>query len=104
MRFLCIALYFLRSSEKGDAESVVLTTEICEAMGVALYSEIQGTQDYGFPLRKMVQKRKRDLSTASKHCFQAAIDIVDGSQEKDDSSETRATWDLLFMIGKVRLD
>ncbi|KAL3925682.1 MAG: hypothetical protein SGILL_000238 [Bacillariaceae sp.] len=32
-----------------------------------------------------------------------AISFVETASDKDDSSEARATWDLLFMIGKVRI-
>lgn len=104
VRFMSVALYLLLSKTEQDAEDKVLISELCESLGMILYSDLMGSQNYGYPMRAMGPKRKRDLASASRACFRAAADIVEEPSSDDDGSddETQATWDLLFMIGKVR--
>lgn len=49
----------------------------------------------------MTKYRKRRLAEASRVCFQSAVDLSRNvhENERDDDKET---WDLLFMVGKVR--
>jgi hypothetical protein len=101
LRFMCLALYVLESKKSGGTEDTVLRSELCETAGISLYTDLMASQSYGYPMHEMGAKRKRDIATASKNCFQAAADIVAVPSENDDSSEDRATWDLVFMIGKV---
>lgn len=104
VRFMSVALYLLLSKNEQEAEDRVLISELCESLGVVLYSDLMGSQNYGYPMRCMGLKRKRNLASASKACFRAAVDIVEEPVTTDDSSDdSQATWDLLFMIGKVRL-
>lgn len=102
LRFMCIALYILRSKESKNSMDKVLMSEISEALGVSIYSELMASQSYGWPMKTLTAKRKRDLSFAARACFESAIDLVENSSTDDDGSEERATWDLLFMVGKVR--
>jgi hypothetical protein len=104
LRFMCTALFILLSKETLEAEDRVLMAEIFEMIGVSFYTELMASQNYGYPMNVMAQKRRRDLATVSKGCFEKAVNIVEehNSEEEDDSSENRETWDLLFMIGKVR--
>jgi hypothetical protein len=103
LRFMCIPLYILQSrSETGHREKILMS-ELCEAIGIALYSELMASQKYGWPMQKLTSLRKRKLAATAKLYFEAATDLVQNSTEKDDDSEERATWDLVFMIGKVRL-
>jgi hypothetical protein len=99
---MCTALYVLQCKKVLEIEDKVIMSEICESLGIALYTDLMASQNYGYPMHEMALKRKRDLANAAKCCFQAATDIVDDPSGKDESSEGRATWDLLFMIGKVR--
>jgi hypothetical protein len=101
MRFLCMALYILQCNTTVDPTDSVLMSEICESLGISLYSDLMASQSYGYPMHEITGKHKRDLATAAKTCFQCSADTVDKPLDKDDSSEGRATWDLLFMIGKV---
>ena len=106
LRFTCTGLFILQSKSSMDAEDRILISEIIESIGISHYSELMGSQAYGYPMHIMSQKRKRNLAHAAKMSFQAALDIVehdgnDEGSENDDSSDARVTWDLLFMIGKV---
>lgn len=105
LRFMCMALYLIQSNAGIDADDRLLMSEICESIGIGLYSELMGSQVYGYPMRIMSTKRKRDLATSAKLSFQSAVDIVEyhGSEDtdgKDKSIEARVSWDLVFMIGK----
>jgi hypothetical protein len=102
VRFMCTALYVLQCKKVLEIEDKVIMSEIYESLGIALYTDLMASQNYGYPMHEMALKRKRDLANGAKCCFQAATDIVDDPSGKDESSEGRATWDLLFMIGKVR--
>jgi hypothetical protein len=101
VRFMCMALYILQCDKTDDPADSVLASEICESLGISLYSNLMASQSYGYPMHVITGKKKRDLATAAKTCFQCSADTVDKPLDKNDSSEGRATWDLLFMIGKV---
>ena len=87
-RCLLIALYL---SYKMLNDHVV--SEISESLGVSLYTELMGSQEYGYPMQEMTAARKRDVAQAALACFQRALCV-----EKSVSG----IWDLHFMIGKVR--
>eukprot|EP00980_Cylindrotheca_fusiformis_P026362 scaffold15973_cov120-Cylindrotheca_fusiformis.AAC.3 len=93
------ALYLVQSKEKPEADDRIMMSEICEMIGVAVYSELMASQGYGYPMHVMGKKRKRQIAIVAKKCFQCAVDIVHGTGE-DDDSENRETWDLIFMVGK----
>ena len=101
IRFMCVSLYLLQSKTQKGEEDTMLMSELCESLGTAIYTELMASQNYGYPMRTMGPKRKRDLATAGRACFRAAADIAELSNA-DDKEEDQATWDLLFMIGKVR--
>jgi hypothetical protein len=100
LRFMSVALFILNSKVNKEALDNVMTSEICEAIGVSLYSELMASQRYGWPMDRMSQFRKRKLACTAKVCFQRTATLVENSSEKDDESEGKATWDLLFMVGK----
>ena len=98
---MSIALYL---SYKASIDNVVL--EITESLGVSLYSELMGSQEYGYPMQEMTPARKREVAEAALVCFKTAA-CVDKSVGELGSSisggdEARDFWDLHFMIGKVR--
>jgi len=99
-RFMCVALYLLRLKERHKLEDRIQMSGICELLGISLYSDIMGSQNYGYPMHEMTQSSKRDLANTAKHCFQAAVDIISHPTENDVTSKPRSTWDVLFMIGK----
>lgn len=102
LRFMCTAMYILNCKDVLEPKDKVLMSEVSESLAIALYTDLMASQNYGYPMHEMTLKRKRDLANAAKSCFQAAADTVDDPSEKDDNSQNKATWDLLFMIGKVR--
>ncbi|KAG7346110.1 hypothetical protein IV203_005178 [Nitzschia inconspicua] len=100
LRFMSAALFILHSKvEKADVDEVMIS-EVCEACGISVYSELMASQRYGWPMDRLTLRRKRDLAAAAKACFQTAATIVENSSEQDDDSQGKATWDLLFMAGK----
>ncbi|MGK3735025.1 MAG: hypothetical protein ACI90V_001864 [Bacillariaceae sp.] len=104
IRFMCVALYIVQCKQpESSSEDQVLMSEICESLGNGFYSELTASQNYGWSMRTVTSKRKRDLAVMAKVCFQAAIKHADDSVENDDDKKDHATWDLLFMVGKVRI-
>lgn len=99
LRLMCTALYLVDSKEK-ERDDNILNSEICEAIGVALYSSLMASQNYGYPMHIMSEERKRNIATAAKVAFERALEAIqeDGSAQEDEGQET---WDLIFMIGKV---
>ena len=96
VRFLCVALYVVHCEDEED----VLVSEICETMGLLFYSQMLASQTYGYPMRVMTDHDKHGLAVAAKECFTCAVKSLD-TGGKGGGSVARATWDLLFMIGKV---
>jgi hypothetical protein len=84
----------VESKEKVESDDKILNSEICEAIGVALYSRMMASQNYGYPMHTMSEDRKRNIATAAKVAFERA---ANGIQE----DESQETWDLTFMVGKV---
>jgi hypothetical protein len=101
LRFMSVALYIARMRAGKQPSDGILMSEICEAIGVALYSELMASQRYGWPMGCISSGKKRHFAESARDCFEKAITLVQNSPGKDDNSEDRATWDLLFMIGKV---
>jgi hypothetical protein len=94
----CRCLAFFLSSRQRTDESTAVSSEVSEAQALAYYTEIMGSQVYGYPMRAMTQQEKRQLASAARKCFQLSLDDT----KNDDESATRVTWDLQFIIGKVR--
>ena len=105
IRLMCVALYVIQCKPNNSiAQKQVILSDICEALGNTFYSELMASQHYSYPIRTITSKRKRNLAFIAKACYQAAIKHADDSIVKDQQdSEDHCTWDLLFMIGKVRL-
>lgn len=102
VRFISVSLYLLQSKIVPTSEEKILQSELCESLGIILYTSLMGSQNYGYPMRPMGLKRKRDLARTARICFQAAVDVVVVPTKTDGASdEDHATWDLLFMVGKV---
>lgn len=98
-RCLSVALYVSSIADKTTADKL-LRSEITESLGVNLYSELVGSQMYGYPMKAMPVFRKRQIAEAAMACFERAFEVVKPDVQ---SSAGRVTWDLWFMIGKVRL-
>lgn len=95
-RCMFLALSFAYKGEHtSDERSQGLLTQIFEVLGSLFYSELSGSQIYGYPMRTMPPFIKREAALASLCCFDKAVEIAA-------KSGSRVTWDLLFMIGKVR--
>jgi hypothetical protein len=92
----CLALYSLAKQSVDLSDKSARVHEICESLGIALYSELMGSQVYGYPLKIMTDHEKRQVAEAARICFSTANGIYSGDQD-----ERRFAWDLLFMIGKV---
>ncbi|CAJ1966696.1 unnamed protein product [Cylindrotheca closterium] len=93
LRLLCTALFMVESKEKVESDDKILNSEICEAIGVALYSQMMASQNYGYPMHTMSEDRKRSIAMVAKVAFERAANGI----KEDESQET---WDLTFMVGK----
>jgi hypothetical protein len=102
VRFMCVALYILQTKAERSSDLKVLLSDVCETLGNNFYSALMASQSYGWPMRVLTIQRKRDLATMAKSCFQASIKHADDSVEEDDNLDDHSTWDLQFMVGKVR--
>jgi hypothetical protein len=100
-RCMSIALYV--SYEKLDGapqnEDERLCAEICESLGTYMYSDISGSQIYGYPMRSSTMLWKRDHAEFALKFYKQALALQNHDEEKKDEI---VDWDLLFMIGKVR--
>ncbi len=102
VRFMCIALYLLQSKPEITCDHKVLMSDVCETLGNIYYSELIASQNYGWPMHAMTTSRKRSLAIAAKSCYQASIKHADDSLREEDDINDHSTWDLQFMVGKVR--
>jgi hypothetical protein len=76
-------------------------SEMMELMGTSLYSELMGSQSYGFPMHVLSPWSKRELAETARLCFVCSLEA--GSRDDSDSKSEESVWDLDFMIGKVKL-
>jgi hypothetical protein len=97
--FRCVrlALYILYC--RDSPEDHVLVSEVVESLGVHFYTEIMGSQRYGYPMQKMTDYQKRELALVALSCFDTAAVVAANTSE---DTTIRPTWDLKLMIGKVR--
>ena len=86
-----------KTIETGDER---LAAEICESLGTYMYSEVSGSQIYGYPMRSLTQKRKRDFADIAATFYKESLSLQERNTKKD-KDEVSADWDILFMIGKV---
>ena len=101
LRCMFIALYLLRRQDSELGSEGLLTSEIAESLGIFYYSELMASQVYGYPMHVMTDHQKRRFAETALTCFQFAVDAL-GAATNDKNPETRQTWDLAFMKGKVR--
>eukprot|EP00977_Amphora_coffeiformis_P014319 scaffold3967_cov179-Amphora_coffeaeformis.AAC.1 len=100
-RCMAIALYVSykeldRTIEPGDNR---LSAEICESLGTFMYSEVSGSQIYGYPMRSLTQNRKRKFADLAATFYGEALSLQKNRPPKDKATVS-ADWDILFMIGK----
>jgi hypothetical protein len=100
-RCLSLALYASYSKADPSSDDKLLRSEILESLGASLYSELMGSQSYGYPMKEMTTFRKRKLAEAALSCFEQAMELQ-VSVARDKSCDVQPPWDLSFMIGKVR--
>jgi hypothetical protein len=103
LRCMCLGIYVLYKRKDRSAKESLLISEVTEFLGVTLYSQLMGSQVYGYPLHARTDLQKRELAEASLTCFESAIDFTATSTSGQESDSGSMTWDLLFMIGKVRV-
>ena len=86
-----------KTIEMGDER---LAAEICESLGTFMYSEVSGSQIYGYPMRPLTDKRKRDYAEMASTFYRESL-ALQKRNTKRDKDEISTDWDILFMIGKV---
>jgi hypothetical protein len=94
-RCLCLALYVLYKSDSSERDNLLLS-DTTELLATLLYSDLMGSQMYGFPLHTMTSYRKREAAECSLACFERTLEVI------TEHETGRFTWDLVFMTGKVR--
>jgi hypothetical protein len=94
----CLLFAFAVSSRSHAHSDDEVVVQILEILGTLLYAELSGSQVYGYPMRPMTQQYKRDVAKAALGCFAKEVLLLSTVADKD----RRGTWDLRFMIGKVR--
>jgi hypothetical protein len=102
VRCTFLALYLLRRQDSATSSENFLASEISESLGVVYYSELMGSQMYGYPMHVMTDHRKRQMAETARSCFQFAVDAL-GVAASDEDLEAKQTWDLVLMRGKVSL-
>jgi hypothetical protein len=97
-----LALYLLRRQDSALPSESFLASEISESLGAVYYTELMGSQMYGYPMHVMTDHWKRQMAETALSCFQFAVDAL-GVAVSDEDLEAKQTWDLVFMRGKVSL-
>ena len=93
LKALLVARYLAKNSHKGFHPS-----EVCEDLGTALYSELQFSTVYGYPLHPMTLHEKRSIAERSNFFFQEAVSLS-SSRYYTQKCHVIA-FELYFMIGK----
>jgi hypothetical protein len=93
----CLSMGFFLVGEgigaAGGQEMMSFQSEILETMGIAKYSELMGSQGFGYPMFSLSDFKKREISETARMCFKHAATKVEGDDNK-------FTFDVLFMLGK----
>ncbi len=89
----CIAMYLSKKREVSGEDSIYST--VAEASGTAYYDAI------GFSTAHQTKFEKRRKAKLAKKCFESALESLRATT-KTDSDKVLATWEINFMIGKVR--
>lgn len=97
LRCAHLSLYILFKQERTEASSLLIS-EIAEALGIMLYTEISCAQVYGYPMHTLGCELRREIAQKSLSCFQRAVFSAESSLP---DHQLRPTWDLKMMIGKV---
>jgi hypothetical protein len=93
LKALLVARYLAKNSHKGFHPS-----EVCEDLGTALYSELQFSTVYGYPMHPMTLHEKRSIAERSNFFFQEAVSL---SSSRDYTQKCHViAFELYFMIGK----
>lgn len=99
-RCICISLA-VAYKQDNETKNKLLISEIIESLGTMLYSDLMGSQAYGYPMHVVPTLLKREQFLTSLACFERAVEMThELEKEKGDG---RITWDLFFMMGKVSL-
>jgi hypothetical protein len=101
IRCMCLALYILykridSGCDMGDDDKQ-LVAQIRESLGTCTYSHLVGGHVYGYPIISMTPHQKREIADTSLACF------LSSTSEEEGKETQRGDWDILFMVGKVRL-
>jgi hypothetical protein len=96
-RCICMSL-FVASKREDRQKNHLLVSEIIESLGIMSYSELMGSQTYGFPMHVTPDYNKREQATSALACFECTVATI---ERNEDQNHGRVTWDLYFMIGKV---
>lgn len=104
---MSFALFLLQKSIGiSDADRRrALTAEIHESLGTLYYTELVGSQLYGYPMQVMTKTVKRETAELALVCYTLAMqeDAVENPTEnKQTKAEKKMTWDLHFMVGKEK--
>lgn len=95
-RCICMAMFVVNEGP-GGSKNWLLISEITESLGIMLYSELLGSQSYGYPMHITPDYKRRELAKAALVCFEHAVEVIQNDTNKD----SKIAWDLYFMIGKV---
>lgn len=89
---------FLERKKEGSLEEASkeesIYTEVAETLGTAHYDSI------GFSIRDLTKFEKRKKAQIARSCFRSVLECLRSSIDKE-SDSVPATWEPLFMIGKV---
>ena len=103
MAYRCydVAIYLAKrgSSSKNTNEELVsadLVAEVCETIGTAYYSELQGGWRLGYPMKMLTSWAVRNLALRSQSFYLESLNL--NSSAKNDEEEL---WGIHFLVGKV---
>jgi hypothetical protein len=107
MAYRCyhVAYYLARQAncndndnEKENMDAGDLVAEVCETIGTAVYSELQGGWRYGYPIQRLPMRGVRYLAERALTFYAESLDL--SSVEKSDEEEL---WGIHFLAGKVTI-
>ena len=100
----CFHIAFYLSTTKSEKENDRgdLYPEIAEALGTVSYSELMEGEKRGYPRSVLSDYEKRMTAKFSLECFSKALNYVTAQKKEQLEKGNVASWELHFMIGKVR--
>ena len=93
----CLRVALFLSERKQED----MYSEIAESIGTILYSELMGSQLYGYPLSTMTNSQIRQKARIALSYFERAI-LSSAQNESNYDDSNVVYWEVKFMIGKVR--